>query len=83
MINDYKTKLKVHFRKHQKQKHDGNFEKYKCDQCDYQCVRRDNLKEHKESLHENVRYLCDQCGYQATRMRYLLKHIETVHKDKE
>ena len=76
---EYKTKLKIHFKEHQKKKHDGSFQKFKCDQCDYSCIRSDYLKKHIQSLHEKLRYPCDQCGYQATRRQYLNKHIETNH----
>ena len=76
---DFKTKTKQSFNHHIKQNHDSSSKKHKCKYCDYESVRRDNVEEHQQSVHENVRYPCDQCGHQATRLQYLEKHMKTFH----
>ena len=78
---DFKTKTKQSFNHHIKQNHDSSSKKHKCKYCDYESVRRDNVEEHQQSVHENVRYPCDQCGHQATRLQYLEKHMKTFHSE--
>jgi len=53
---------------------------YKCQQCDYQPTRKDNLVRHVQSKHEGLKYPCQQCDYQATQIGHLQLHIKSKHE---
>ena len=54
--------------------------KHACDQCQYSTNKPSNLKQHKESKHEEVRYPCDNCEYAATELHNLKQHKESKHE---
>ena len=39
------------------------FEKKFCDMCDYTCLTKPRLKDHKETKHMGLRYKCYQCKF--------------------
>ena len=51
----------------------------KCDQCDYNPIRKCTLKEHIESKHESVQYICDQCDFKAKLKQQLKRHVKSQH----
>jgi len=53
----------------------------KCDLCNYETSKRENLKFHIRSVHEGVRYTCEHCGYQAMRQENLRAHIRDLHEN--
>ena len=53
---------------------------FKCQQCDYEATRLDNLQTHIKSKHEGIRYPCQQCDYKATLASNLQKHIKSKHE---
>jgi len=54
--------------------------KHKCQQCDYQAIRKDSLNVHVQAKHGGLKYPCQQCDYQATYEKDLKKHIESIHE---
>ena len=76
----YICKTETALSDHNRKKHDETFQRFNCDQCTYSADRKDNLKKHIESLHDNVRFPCDICEYQATRKQNLASHLQKVHK---
>ena len=53
--------------------------KFSCDKCEYKCNRRDNLRTHINSVHNEVRYPCDDCEYKATQRSHLNRHKRVRH----
>ena len=56
---------------------------HRCDQCEYKCSYRSNLRRHIMSEHQGIRYHCEKCGYAAKDKGALSTHIKTVHDRKE
>ena len=61
--------------------------RYKCDQCDYQSPRRQDLKHHVKKIHEGIKnfgqtlsHVCKQCGELFYRKFKLTLHIQSVHE---
>ena len=41
---------------------------FKCSQCEFETARKDSLKRHIESIHENMKtFKCSQCEYETSR----------------
>jgi len=61
--------------------------KYKCVLCPHSShlyAKKSNLKQHIETVHENIRkHVCKQCGYAASGKSNLKQHIESVHEKKK
>ena len=57
----------------------GQPNKFPCDRCIFSATRSNDLKRHKESVHEGVRYKCDQCSFSASRPSLLRKHLSKSH----
>ena len=57
----------------------GQPNKFPCDRCNFSATRSNDLKRHKESIHEGVRYKCDQCSFSASRPSLLRKHLSKNH----
>ena len=53
--------------------------KFPCDKCEYKSNRRDNLRTHINSVHNEVRYPCDDCEYKATQRSHLNRHKRVRH----
>ena len=54
---------------------------YPCDQCEYIAIgNKQNLKRHKESIHEGIRYSCDLCGSAFTKPSALTRHRKLKHE---
>ena len=53
---------------------------YSCDQCQYQCRRKDSPKNHIWNVHNDEKYNCDKCQYQATKQSNLILHRLPVHE---
>ena len=54
---------------------------YKCQQCNYQATRKDDLNRHIQSVHKGIKqHSCQQCDYQVARADSLQIHIESIHE---
>ena len=53
-----------------------------CDSCDYIAKRKDQLKQHKEAVHEGKIYQCNFCDHTSPWERSLRSHMEHIHGDK-
>ena len=59
-----------------------------CDQCEYTpkgniSVKRINLKQHKEAMHQGTKYDCDHCEYKAGYKTNLREHMQRMHEAKK
>ena len=52
-----------------------------CDKCNKSFTKKDHLKTHIQSIHENVRYNCDKCDKSFTHKSSLRTHIRSAHKN--
>ena len=60
----------------------------KCDQCEYipkgnVSVRRINLKQHKEAIHQGTKYDCNHCEYKAGYKTNLREHMLRMHETRK
>ena len=58
---------------------------FQCDQCNKQYSRRDNLKQHIDTVHEGKKsvFACDHCNKQYSQKGHLNQHIASVHDGKK
>jgi len=66
---------------------DGNGLMFKCDICNYQTTRSDNLKRHQKTKHKNEttvsnQFVCDVCGVTFGSLSALNCHTTTKHEKK-
>ena len=54
-------------------------EVFKCDKCDFTSLRKDGVKVHNKTVHEEKKFVCEDCGYGFAHSHALRKHRETVH----
>lgn len=53
----------------------------KCEQCPYETVVKNQMKQHIKAVHQNIRdHICKECGYAASEKRNLKRHTYTVHE---
>ena len=52
----------------------------KCNQCDYRATRRQSLKQHVESMHENVKFKCPNCDKAYSNKTHMLNHKKATHQ---
>ena len=50
---------------------------YKCDYCDYRCIKRSILQRHIRTHTGEKPYKCDYCDYRCAWRDYLAQHIRT------
>lgn len=48
---------------------------FKCDQCEYMCNRKDNLKAHQRKHTNEKAFECDQCKFKFTTTTHLKRHM--------
>jgi len=58
----------------------SNDMKYTCDICEYETLKKFNLKEHNESVHEGLKYPCTSCEHLSSSRSNLKKHTARIHK---
>jgi uncharacterized Zn-finger protein len=52
--------------------------------CDYSYSRKDHLKRHVLSVHENKKkFQCDICDYRFSQKGDKIRHLATVHEKKK
>ena len=58
---------------------------FQCDQCNKQYSRKDNLKQHIDTVHEGKKsvFACDHCNKQYSQKGHLNQHIASVHDGKK
>ena len=56
--------------------------KFACGRCDYKTNRKDHLRTHSNSVHDEIRYPCNQCDYRATQQSHLARHRRNRHTNK-
>ena len=50
-------------------------------ECDYAASQKSHLKQHMESVHENIKnHACSECDFVAYSRQVLYKHIESIHR---
>ena len=57
--------------------------KYKCSDCDTRFSRKEHLKVHIESVHEDMCHKCSICKSVFLHVNSLKAHISRVHEEKE
>ena len=67
--------LSIHMPKIQRQSNG----KFSCDQCEYEAVRRNDIKRHKESVHLGLKYKCNECTIEYCSEYQVKAHINSVH----
>ena len=60
--------------------YDETNENFKCQQCQYTCNVKNNLKKHVESEHKSS---CDKCDFITSNEMLLKMHIRAYHKKNE
>ena len=55
--------------------------KFICDSCHRRFATSQNLKAHKESVHENIKYNCNLCG-KSMQYKSLIHHKKSIHKSR-
>ena len=63
--------------RHTKEKHE-NIVLLKCEQCEYQCDRKDNMDRHVKSKHNGSKYKCFTCRYSSTRKDNFNRHTKAI-----
>ena len=54
--------------------------KYRCDICEKHFTQKEDLRRHKDSVHEDKKYRCDICDKQFTQTDGLRRHNHSVHE---
>ena len=65
-------------RNHIRHTHEKSVPKIKCDLCDYQSRRRNNLFMHKKRVHER-KPLREECQYCKKKVTVMSSHISIYH----
>ena len=53
---------------------------FQCESCSFKTNRKDYLKTHEQTVHENSRkYSCFKCEYKAKSNYHLKRHVKLVH----
>ena len=68
-------------REHVTVNHQGHSSIFTCNRCEYETVRKYNLKRHNESRHDEIKYACNLCSYKAMHRHSVKKHKESVHRE--
>jgi uncharacterized C2H2 Zn-finger protein len=55
--------------------------RHKCDICDRVFTRKDNLVQHRDTVHGRGRHQCSTCGKVFTRLSNLTRHYNTAHSN--
>ena len=53
---------------------------FSCDKCQKCFALKDELRKHRESVHEKKTYPCSQCDKELKSNDSLTRHIKTVHE---
>ena len=77
-FDEYNTKDSNSQRRYKQGNYMGG--RIKCDQCDREFSRKDNLQTHIQSKHEGKKYSCDKCGSTFGSPTSLSNHRARVHK---
>ena len=61
-------------------KKNNHGKKFRCDRCEYEATRSDNLKRHVRSVHAKEKdFKCELCEYAARQPSDLKRHVLAVH----
>ena len=78
LILHQKLSSKQSLIKHIEVIHEG-IKAFKCDLCDSDFSRDQNLQTHIASVHDQIKHYCPTCNTGFMQVRYLQRHIKTVH----
>ena len=54
---------------------------FKCQHCDYRCVKQSNLRQHHKDVHLKLKdFKCSHCNYRCSQKSNLKKHLKTHFK---
>ena len=53
--------------------------RYSCNECNFQCKDKSNLRRHVRAKHGGVRYTCNQCQFVAVYRSTLKMHVKSKH----
>ena len=68
------------FRKHTALQHNNKDSMYCCDQCEFQALGKDKLREHIRVTHKLLRRNCDLCGETFISLSDINRHIKEKHQ---
>ena len=63
---------------HKRLKH-GNPNQFNCEKCVYTTSKKENLKQHVQSVHEKVKEICETCGKEFSDKSHLNRHVIQLH----
>ena len=63
---------------HKRLKH-GDVKQFNCEKCVYTTSKKENLKQHVQSVHEKVKEICETCGKEFSKKSNLNKHVRQLH----
>ena len=56
---------------------------FKCNQCEFRSITKENLRRHIERDHHHVTYMCRDCGRSFKSLTNLLSHQQQKHKEQD
>ena len=54
--------------------------KFACNRCEFQSVRRSDVKRHRDSVHLCVKYKCNECTMEYTSKAQVNAHVDSAHR---
>merc|ERR1711984_71761 len=63
---------------HKRLKH-GNPNQFNCEKCVYTTSKKENLKQHVQSVHKKVKETCETCGKEFSDKSHLNRHVRQLH----
>ena len=65
----------------EKTKIKATYKKYKCKECSYQSFKKSHMKQHIDTVHNNIRnHVCEECGNSYHTKSKLKQHIDGFHR---
>ena len=63
---------------HKRLKH-GDVKQFNCEKCVYTTSKKENLKQHVQSVHKKVKETCETCGKEFSKKSHLIRHVRQLH----
>ena len=63
---------------HKRLKH-GDTKQFNCEKCVYTTSKKENLKQHVQSVHKKVKETCETCGKEFSKKSHLIRHVRRFH----
>ena len=65
---------------HKRLKH-GDVKQFNCEKCVYATTKKENLQQHIQSVHEQIKETCGTCGKNFSKKSNLNKHMKKKHSE--